>query len=52
MNKAEQEWQAFTHLMNTFAEDLEQWRTYHVKGVYIEEKFPFPEKTHEEKRNA
>src|SRR5450631_4335638 len=27
-NKAEQEWQAFAQLMDTFAEDLEQWQTY------------------------
>jgi hypothetical protein len=38
LNKAEQEWHAFAQLRDTFAEDLEQWQTYHGKGVYVEEK--------------
>jgi hypothetical protein len=36
MGKAEREWQAYCQFMDAFAENIQQWFTYHNPGVFID----------------
>lgn len=35
MGKADAEWRAYCHLMNAFAEDIQQWLTFRGEGTFV-----------------
>ncbi len=41
MQKAEQEWQEYRRVMDTFAQDTQQWLTYQGRGVFVKRPLVF-----------